>query len=264
MGRPRVSLVSYLNSVPLGWGFTHGPFQSRVELLLSTPAVCAEQLEQGEADVGLIPSVEYQRIPGLRVLPHISIASKKRCRSVLLVSRVPWEKISRVAVDVSSKTSVALLKLLFCHRTRIRPRFTGCLPQLERMLQLNEAALIIGDPALKISRGLPFVYDLAEEWYALTRKPFVFAFWAVRAGAHLGPAAALFQESKSLGLSQLDAIALEYSRLLGLSPDDVTDYLTKYLDYSLDAENLEGLSLFYRMALEQGLTPAARELEFYG
>src|SRR5262245_41700963 len=98
---PTVSLVQYLNSAPLGWGFTHGPLAGRVELFLSTPAECADQLRDGRADAGLIPVIEYQRIPGLQVIPNISIATAGRTRSVLLLSRIPAERVRRVALDSS-------------------------------------------------------------------------------------------------------------------------------------------------------------------
>src|SRR5689334_7250964 len=107
-----VSLVQYLNSAPLGWGFTHGPLAGQVELLLSTPAECAQQLLDGRAGAGLIPVAEYHRIAGVQVVPNIAIATEGRTRSVLLVSRVPAERVRSVALDSSSRTSVMLLKIL--------------------------------------------------------------------------------------------------------------------------------------------------------
>ena len=121
------------------------------------------------------------------------------------------------------------------------------------MLEMHDAGLVIGDPALQIDRSRYLTYDLAEEWIRLTGKPFVFAFWAVRQAALKDAPrdldlATVFQESRDHGLlpESLDCIAREWGPRLGLSQEDVKSYLTENIHYSLDPDCLDGLQLFYQ------------------
>ena len=190
-------------------------------------------------------------------------------RSILLVSKVPIEKVRTVALDTSSMTSVALTKILFEKWLGGGRTFTAMAPDIEQMLAEHDAGLLIGDPALKIDRSRYHTLDLAEEWIRHTGKPFVFAFWAVRGEAlrEADPAldlAAVFQDSRDHGLepASLNQIAREWAPRLGISEADVRGYLTENIHYQLDAGCLEGLQLFYRYAAEIGALPAAPELQF--
>lgn len=113
MMKPRISIVWYLNSYPLSWGFIWGRQKGEFEPVFSAPAQCADGLATGVVDVGLIPVIEYQRIPDLKVVPGLSLAAKKEVRSVLLLSKLPITQVRTVALDNSSKTSVCLLQILF-------------------------------------------------------------------------------------------------------------------------------------------------------
>jgi chorismate dehydratase len=144
----RISLVHYLNSAPLGWAFLHGPFRDQFEVLPASPAVCADQLASGEVDIGLIPSIEYQRIPDLHIIPGISIASLGEVRSILLIKPKGQDSIRSVALDTSSRTSVALAKILLQVKMELRPEYVPHPPDPAAMLGRCDAALVIGDPAL--------------------------------------------------------------------------------------------------------------------
>lgn len=262
--RLTVSFIDFLNSVPLGWSFLKGQHSESIRLILDVPSECARHLASGEADVGLIPVIEYQRIPGLQILPGISISSREEVRSVIFVSRVPISEVRNVAVDTSSRTSVALLRILFNEFYR-RPEvvFYPHPPRPVEMLEKYESALIIGNPALQVPRHPYRFYDLAREWHRFTGLPFVFAFWAVRKGVSLGNLAESFYQARVEGLAALDEISLEYSQRLGLTPGEVQSYLRDCLDYSLGSENLAGLRTFYRMAASHGLIGEVREPDFY-
>ena len=261
MSRLKLSIVYYLNSLPLSWGFIHGKQRDLFELDFSPPSRCADLLAEGEVDVGLIPAIEYQRIAGLRIVPGLAVASKSSVRSVLLVSKVPMHEIRSLAADASSRTSISLLRILLRNRLRTEPVFRVCTPNLREMLRNDDAALVIGDVALQARTEGLFVYDLAAEWKSLTGTSFVFAFWAVRSG--IGTCSSLaFRESYEYGKTQLGFIAREQSRKLNLDPEDILDYLTRHIDYSLDQENLEGLNLFYQLAREHCLINSLRHLEF--
>src|SRR5712692_4178594 len=178
MAAPKVSVVQYLNTVPLIWGMLRGEQQGKYELTFTTPAGCADAVRQRNADLGIIPSIEYQRIDRAQILAGISIASKNEVKSVLLLSKVPVEKITSIAVDNSSRSSAALLRILFRKFYRRSANMIPSAPKPADMLKRADAALVIGDPALTYQREAPEIYDLAAEWKKFTGLPFVFALWA--------------------------------------------------------------------------------------
>ena len=271
----RISAISYLNTAPLMWDFEHGEAgkdrEKDFQISYTLPSACARALHAGTADIGIIPAAAYTQIPGLMVLPGVAIASRRPVCSILLVSNLPLEKIRSVALDTSSITSVALIKILFEKWLGGGRTFTPMAPDIEKMLTAHDAGLLIGDPALQIDRTRYFTLDLAEEWIRHTGKPFVFAFWAVRQDAlhEAAPSqdlATVFQQSRDHGLesSSLDRIAREWAPRLNLKESAVRSYLTDNIYYHLDAPCLEGLHLFYRYAAEIGALPPAPELHFVG
>jgi chorismate dehydratase len=268
MRKLRISAISYLNTAPLMRDFEHGNSGSHFEISYTIPSACARALADGSADIGIIPAAAYTQIPGLQILPDVAIASRRAVRSILLVSKVSLEKVRTVALDTSSMTSVALTKILLKWRGGER-QYLPMEPNLEQMLDRCDAALVIGDPALQVDRSRYHTLDLAEEWIRVTRKPFVFAFWAVRGEAlkEADPSldlATIFRESRNHGLepSSLEQIAREWSRRLNLSEQQVRTYLTENIHYRLDAECLDGLLTFYRYAAEIAALPAAPDLHF--
>ena len=253
------------------WDFEHGAAGRDFDISYTLPSSCARALESGTADIGIIPAAAYAQIPGLMVLPGVAIASRQPVRSILLVSKVPLEKICTVALDTSSMTSVALTKVLFARWLGGGRKFFPMEPDVEKMLARHDAGLVIGDPALQIDRSRYLTIDLAEEWIHHTRKPFVFAFWAVRQAAMreaspVNDLASIFQRSRDHGLApaSLDQIARHWGLRLGLQEADVRSYLTENIYYGLDAPCLEGLQLFYRYASEVGALPAPPEMNFVG
>jgi len=267
MTRLRISAISFLNTVPLMWDFEHGAAGLDFDISYTLPSTCAAELQAGKADIGIIPAAAYTQTPDLAILPGIAIAARRPVRSILLVSKVPIEKIRSVALDTSSMTSVALTKILFERWLGSGRTFTPMAPDLDAMLREHDAGLVIGDTALQVDRTRYLTVDLAEEWIRFTGKPFVFAFWAVRRAALAdGPAdlAAIFQASRDHGLepANIDSIAREWSGRLVLSETDVRTYLTENIHYQLDRGCLEGLQLFYRYAEECGALPPAPPLQF--
>jgi chorismate dehydratase len=280
MGRVRISGVQYLNTAPLVWGFTHGPLAGKYDLTFTLPSQCAEQLARGDADVAILPAIECQRIPGLVVLPGMSIASKHEVRSLLVVSRVPIEEALRLALDTSSRATAALVRLLVAgwwSRRGARISFASAAPDLPAMLQEADAALIIGDPALRLaerhdagepllpgSKAKLYVYDVISEWRAWTGHPGVLALWAARRDVVTPDLVADFQTSKEFGLSHIEEIAANAAATLGLPQTHLESYLRDNIDYSLDAENLAGLQLYFEKAAQAGIIPLVRQLEFAG
>ena len=268
--KPFIAASSYLNAAPLCYSFVYGAQKDHCTFLSDeAPARCAELLAEGRADAALIPVIEYQRIPGLRIAPGACVASKRIVRSVLLASRVPITEVRSVALDTSSRTSAALIQILLGRFYNLRVSYRPSPPELEDMLESNDAALIIGDPAMLIDRSALYVYDLAEEWRKHTGLPFVFAFWAIRAdsSARFGRDAADdrmidFLAAKLEGVAHAGELADLYSERLGLRRDDLFNYLTEAISYDLDDESLQGLRLFYQLASEGGLIQEARDIVF--
>ena len=267
----RISAISFLNTAPLMWDFESGETAERLkaefEVSYTIPSRCAQQLKEGSADIGIIPVAAYTEIPDLAIVPDVAIAAKNKVRSILLVSKVPLDKIRSVATDDSSRTSAALVEIYLRKFVGLDPGFTRQKPSLKEMLQWHDAALLIGDPALQAATGSYFVFDLAEEWRRWTGRPFVFAFWAVRKAALQqrggGPGIArVFQQSRDHGVQHIAEIASTWAAKLNLSTQLVREYLTDNVDYSLDGENLDGLRLFYRYGVECGVFSDVPNLEF--
>lgn len=287
----RISIVEYLNTAPLVWGFTDGPLRGKYELEFAVPAQCAEALRRGTADIGIIPAIEYQRLSEGVVFPDMAVAAKGEVRSILVLAKKPIEQARRVALDSSSRSSQALVRILCKRRWRIAPEFVDAQPDVSAMLGTADAALLIGDPALRISleleaqgrrqpdgenccaRGaspLPvagvdalYVYDVAQQWRALTGLPCVLAIWVARnAPAARGEVVEDFLASKEFGLARVAEIAEGASLKLNLPADALEAYLRDNIDFSLDEENRAGLDLYFRYCAEEGLISAARPMAF--
>jgi chorismate dehydratase len=263
----RISAISYLNTAPLIWDFEHGLSDPSFEISYTIPSRCALDLQNGKADIGIIPSAAYASIPNLSILPGVAIASKQAVRSILLVSRRPIADIRTVALDSSSLTSAALTRVLFDKYWGGAREFSSQPPNLNAMLADCDAALLIGDPALKVDRSQYYTWDLADEWVRFTRKPFVFAFWAVRDEAAKSSSldlASIFQQSRDRGLepNNLRQITKAWAERLGLHEEDLETYLTSNIFYYLDESCVDGLRLFYTYAHECKALPAVPELTY--
>ena len=256
----RVGIVNYLNSRPLAWSFLRGNVGKGFSTTFLPPAQVADRLAAGSLDVGLIPSIEIQRIPGLAVLPGLCVAATQEVRSVLLLSRCAPSEIQRLALDENSRTSAALVRILLRERFGIEPQCLAASPDLKEMMQEADAALIIGDPALRVDRTGYRVLDLAAEWRELTDLPFVFAVWAVRAGVEMSTRLGIFSRSLRQGMREMDLLVREAARELGLDAVEVRKYLTENLSYELGAAELAGLEEFFRRAHSHGLIDSPEPL----
>jgi chorismate dehydratase len=278
--RHKISIVQYLNAIPLGWGVLEGPQKESFEPVLSTPAECADQLSRGTVDIGLIPSIEYQRIRGTKIVPGPAVASTHRVRSVILISVMPLWKVKTVAFDKGSRTSVVLARIIFNEFYKIRPDFRPADPDVSNMLAQSDAALLIGDRALKFMEDneLPNaeqqksflrhgseplqVFDLMERWKFLTGLPFLFAFWAVREGFGDPNVVEILKQSRDFGLANIPAIAEKYAEPTSIKKESIERYLRQNVYYHMDRKCLESLALFYEKAAAMGAIKSVRSIEF--
>ncbi len=290
MGKLRISIVEYLNTAPLVWGFTEGPLRDRYDLSFTVPSLCAEALRKGEADVAIIPSIEYQRMENVVALPGMAVAAKGEVRSILVVAKKPIDRAQRIALDAGSRSSAALVRLLCANRWRIQPEFLEAAPDPSAMLSQADAALVIGDPALRIAvkmdflagkqpsgeqccQGDPsempvpgyetlFVYDVGYQWREMTGRPCVLAIWVARRDSVTPEVVADFLASRKYGLEHIAEIADAASVKLELPPAALERYMRENIDFSLDEENRVGLELYYRECAAAGLIPRVKPLEF--
>ena len=268
------------------WGFTNGALQGKYDLSFTVPSQCAEDLRTGGADVAIIPAIEYQRIPDLVVLPDLAIASKHRVRSLLLIAKKPIQQVRRIALDRSSRSTQALTRILCAEHWKITPEFIEADPDLDVMLRTSDAALLIGDPALRLSvaieaeakRGAAgeqicpassvgvsgtqnlYVYDVVEEWRRMTNLPAVLAIWAGHPEKVTADVCADFLASREDGLRHIPDICANSAREMRLPETQLRLYLAKNIDYSLDDENRKGLSAYFGNSKSLGLIDSLRTL----
>jgi chorismate dehydratase len=277
-----MAAIHFLNPAPLMWDFEHEPERSerrlRYQIGYTTPSGCAEELAAGEADIGLVPVAAHATTPSLMIVPGCTVASLDRVRSIILVVRAQQgiDGVRTVAADTSSRTSYAYTRILFEIFWKVPVDFISLAPDLESMLKVADAALLIGDPALlaledkdgRLERtGEQLLYlDLAHEWHNFTGLPWISAFWAVRAGAfeETGTSAAQLvrdlQASRDHGLEHLEDLAEEWSTRIEVPRETIRFYLTNNIHYILDDACLRGLDAFYRLAAECGALPEAPPL----
>src|SRR5712671_4197886 len=205
----RIAASSYLNTAPLIWSFLFCSRQNTVELFThKAPARCAEMLGNGEVDAALVPVIEYQRLPDVVIVPDVCVGSRSAVRSVVIASKQNnLKKVKRVSLDDSSRTSVALVKIIFREFLGFEPEWQTAPPDLRSMLEHNDAALVIGDPAMKIPREKFRVFDLATLWHEFTGLGFVFAMWMARTNSAEKARTIDFKAVRDEGLAHLDEIA---------------------------------------------------------
>lgn len=285
---PRISASSYSNTAPLVWSFLYGLNHGKVEITLdNAPARSAELMAQGRVDAALVPVIAYQTIPGVRLVPDVCVGAKEKVRSVALVTRgKELSDAKSVALDISSKTSVTLTKIIFREFLGFEPEWTPAAPDLDKMLSDADCALLIGDPALKLSAshaplvsgegrktspktrvveaaddtdgGELRVFDLAELWKHYTGFGFVFAMWMSRAQAlELDFAAA-----RDEGLAHIDEIVSNYEKEIKLPREDFKTYLTENISYSVDDSMRRGMELYFELAAKNSLIAQNRPLLF--
>lgn len=251
----KVCAVSFLNTSPLVWGMLHGDQRGAFDLEFRIPSDCAREVETGAADIGIVPSVElsrhdYGRVPGLGIASHGAV------RSILMVSSKPFERIQTLAGDVSSRTSVALARIILSRRYGTLPAVVSHKPDLDEMLKVADAALIIGDPALHLDpEKLGYhVLDLGTAWQDMTGLPMVFAIWAGRTQVINPQVEAVFRASYQFGRAHLNDIIRMEAAARGIPAALAHAYLTRHIVFELGADDYRGLELFLDYARQEQIT----------
>lgn len=258
----RFGYHDFLNVKPLIDSIVRKEISHRLDLVAGVPSMLADMMKKGELDLGWIPSIEYANLNDFLIVPDISISSCRAIKSVVLISKVEIEKLSKIALDTNSRTSVAMVKILL-KEYGIEPEFVPMPPDFSSMMEKTDAALIIGDNALKAEKEGYRVYDLGEEWHRITGLPFVHALLLVRPSFSLGDQLNILYDARDRGLKQIERIVDEESKRLGLDKELCRDYLKKRIYYRLGKEEIEGLKGFYSLAKREGFLKKEAELRFY-
>jgi chorismate dehydratase len=259
----RLGAVGYLNARPLTWALDRHP--TRWQVRYDVPSVCADRLRTGEVDLGLTPSIEYLFGPQHRFVPGVAIGSFGPVASVALYATRPLGDVRSIALDTSSRTSVTLIRVLCRHHFRIDPIYVPAAPDLARMASGNDAAVLIGDPALESDHGALGLtkYDLGEEWTRWTGLPFVYAAWTGPLGAISPRDVQGLIEAGAEGQSHLEAIADEYAPTDPVRRDRAARYLRDNVRYAFGDAEREGLQRFLDLAADLGLAPGRRRVELF-
>jgi len=259
----RISASSYSNTAPLIWSFLYGTKKGSVEVILdNAPSRSAALLAEERVDAALVPVIVYQTIPDLFVVPGVCVGSKKRVRSVCLVtSGQDLKDVDSVALDVSSKTSVAMTKIIFREFLDKEPRWIDHQPDIDSMLTGADCALLIGDPALELhtdaAKGLR-KFDIVKLWRDLTGFGFVFAMWMTkRRTLDLD-----FASARDEGLAHLDEILANYSDEIELTDEEMREYLSENISFEIEESMRKGLELYFELAEKHGLIEKRRAMDF--
>ena len=253
-----IGSVSYLNARPLIHGLDRDP---DIHLELAVPAMLLEGLRSRRFDVALLPVIDYQRLPDARIVPSGGIGCDGPTLTVRIFSRVPIEKITSLACDTESHSSVALARIVLARRYGITPR----LVDLTEGASDAEAVLLIGDKVVvNEPKGMEHQLDLGAAWKELTSMPFVFAVWVTRGGVDLGDLPQRLLEAKDRGLADLPNIVAHHAVPRGWSADLAMQYLSVNLKYEIGVPQLEAIRLFHQWAAEHEIIAAPRPLEIYG
>ena len=272
--RPRVGHIQFLNCLPLYWGLVRSGALLDVELTKDTPDRLNEALVRGELDIGPVSLVEYLRhADELVLLPDLAVGSDGPVLSVVLVSAVPLARVRTVALGSTSRTSVLLARILLEERHKLTPHYTTMPPDLPTMLREADAAVLIGDTALRATfnapaRGLD-VLDLGAAWREESGLPMVFAVWAARreyADSYpqaVQDVASAFRASLDAALAQVDEVARSAARFETLDAATLSRYF-RTLDFRLGPRQQSGLRAFADRAARRGAVPPLQALEFIG
>lgn len=257
---PRISASSYSNTAPLVWSFLYGSNHGKVEIILdNAPSRSAELLSQNRVDAALVPAIAYQTINDGRLIPDVCVGAREKVRSVCLITKgTDLKDVRSVSLDASSLTSVVLTKIIFREFLGFEPEWREGEPNIHNMLSNADCALLIGDPALRLSDSAFTTFDLAELWHQYTGLGFIFAMWMTRRDN----IAIDFAAARDEGVAHLDEIIANYQNDISLGREELKEYLSRNISYSIDDSMQRGMELFFELAEKNGFITENRPLVY--
>lgn len=245
MTKIKISAVSYTNTLPFIYGIENSKIINHIELSKDIPSVCAQKVLDNKVDLGLIPVAVIPKLNHSEIISDYCIGASGPVRSVILASYKPLNEIDTIYLDYHSRSSVMLTRILAKKFWKINVKWTDTSEGFEKRIKENEAAVIIGDKALKAAENFPYVYDLAEEWIKNTNLPFVFAAWV--SNKNLGSTfKSEFNTALQYGLNHMDNVIKNYDFSVISTHIDPKTYLEKNIDFQLNEKKIEGMNLFLK------------------
>lgn len=264
MAAPRISASSYSNTAPLIWSFLYGANRGHYELILdNAPARSAQLLAEGRVDAALAPVISYQAGGNLSLIPEVCVGAEGEVKSVCLATNgKDLDQVKSVSLDVSSKTSVGLTKIVFREFLGFEPKWADSKPDLDRMLEESDCGLLIGDPALTIDESRYRKFDLGGLWHKYTGLGFIFAMWMANPGRAQAAGKIDFSAAKNEGLLHIEEIISNYEPEIPLSRQEFRSYLAKNISYAASAPMQKGLELYFALAAKHGLIERNQPLRY--
>lgn len=238
----KLSIVSYLNSLPFLHGLRKSQLAGQVVISEDAPAVCAERILKGDADIGLVPVAILPQLPSYTIVSDYCIGCEGAVYSVLLLSDVPLEEIKKVKLDYQSRTSVQLVRILAQHHWKISPEWVAAEKGFEGDITGTTAGVVIGDRAMVERKNHSYVYDLGEAWLEMTGLPFVFAVWVTTRPID-NELSDVLNAAFAYGIQRIPEI-VEATDVPYLSPDELNKYLQQYIRYDFGTRQQEGMKIF--------------------
>lgn len=240
----RISAVSYLNTFPFVHGITQSGLLENFELSLDIPSVCAKKLVNGDADLALVPVAAIYKKPEFNIYTDYCIGCNGPVKTVLLLSKVPLNKIKTIHLDFHSVTSVNLAKVLAKLYWNIFPQWKPIHPEMHSEYKEAESIVAIGDKTFTLKNEFPFCYDLGEEWKKFTSLPFVFACWAGKRGLP-GNFTDHLNKALAWGIKHSEEAIDLNSKKLYITKTEALHYLKNDLSYLLDNPKKKAMQLFF-------------------
>lgn len=257
----QVGAPSYLGARPLLYGMTRCPVK-HVDLVYDEPATLADKLEQGQLDAALIPSIEYLRGVGAYFLMGPALLTRPGAGGLLLVSRVPLDRINRIAVNEFCRTPIAALRIVLDSLHHLLPDICVVKNAELEWQDHYDAVLMSGDRALHYlsqnHNGTEKMFDIGRMWYRLTSTPLVHSVWAYNDISLVGLLEKVLHSSRNLGISSLSVLANGLATTTPYDPEFLLDYFNDRWDYQLGTAELESLRQLEEYARRYQLTRQRR------
>lgn len=246
MRKIRISAISYLNTSPFVYGLKHSAMDKDIEMKYDTPALCAERLLSGDADLGIVPVAVIPQIKNAEIVSDYCIGATNIVRSVVICSNSPIHEVEELYLDGDSRTSALLAQILLKHYWKHSPN----VKRLQTQKSINPASsniayVLIGDKVFDYEGKFKFVYDLALTWKEYTDLPFVFAAWV--STKPLPPEfVSKFNSALKFGLEHIREAIEEHP--CKIDKQEAYDYLTKNISYNFDEAKHKALNEYWNLA----------------
>jgi chorismate dehydratase len=240
----KISIVNYYNTLPFRWALKNASIIEQIDLQEDIPSICAQKLKFNQVDIGLVPVALLPELDSYRIITDYCIGANGKVDSVKLYSSVNLNEVKSITLDYQSKSSITLTKVLAKEFWNIKPEFIDAKPGFENSVRDNNAIIVIGDRTFDLNGTYKFEWDLSEEWKKFTGLPFVFAAWVINSTKVSDEFIKEFNAVLEFAVKNIPlAIQADKVKLPSVNLN-AEDYLTKKIDYHLDATKKEALNLF--------------------